>query len=120
MTDRSDILPKKNGWRRLSYTTRCGFVDWGHALPGGAEELIGQIRSEMGRAPGLNQMDITLSGRPAFVVVYGQSMGSGAVVMSLVRHWVVRSNLSDAQRERVALAIFMSASHDFEVMPRQL
>lgn len=116
MTDRSDIMPKKNGWRRLSYTTRCGFVDWGHALPGGAEALINQLQSELGRSPGINQMEITLSGRPAFVVDYGQSMGSGAIAMSLIRHWVVRKNLSDTQRERVALAIFMSASHDFEVM----
>lgn len=116
MTDRNDIMPKKNGWRRLSYTTRCGFVDWGHALPGSAESLINQLKSEMGRSPGMSQMDITLSGRPAFVVDYGQSMGSGAVEMSLIRHWVVRRNLSDTQRERVALGIFMSASHDFEIM----
>lgn len=114
MTERSDIMPRKNGWRRLSYTTRCGWVDWGHALPDGAKSLLTQIQSETGRTPGINQLDITLNGRAAYVLDYGQAMGGSTLGVSTTRHWVVRKGLLDTQKQRVALAIFMAASHQFE------
>jgi hypothetical protein len=122
MTSRADIAARPNGFRRLSYTCRCGWVDWGHALPGrpGAHDstagLYQQITSERANWPGLDRIDIKYRGFPAYVVVYGQSMGSArlGISVSTVRHWVVRKGLSVAQKERVALGIFMSTSRGFE------
>lgn len=114
MTDRNDITPTASGWRRLSYTTRCGWVDWGHARPDGALELKQQIDSERGKIPLLADADIRLEGRPAYVLDYGQTMGRAGLRISATRHWVVEKGLSRAQRESVALGIFLAASHQFE------
>jgi hypothetical protein len=118
MTSRSDILPNDKGRRNLSYTARCGWVDWGHAQSSGPAALISQIRSEVGITPGLSQLDITLNGRPAFVIDYGQSMGKTIagqkIELNTTGHWVVQRGLIDAQLERVALGIFLAASHEFE------
>ncbi|HWO08329.1 MAG TPA: hypothetical protein VNN80_02585 [Polyangiaceae bacterium] len=115
MTTRKDIEPTKGGWRRLSYTCRCGWVDWGHALPGGPLGLRGQIDSEVADSSDLNQLNVTLNGAPAFIVRYGQSMGS-AVRVSNMRQWAVRQGLTTADRRSVALAIYLSASFEFERM----
>lgn len=114
MTDRSDIAPNGRGWRRLSYTCRCGWVDWGHALPGNALQLKRQIENERTQLDLLNRMDVTLEGAPAYMLSYGQAMGAGPIRVSIVRHWVVKKGLSRQQRESVALAIFLNASFQFE------
>lgn len=114
MTDRNDIAPTASGWRRLSYTTRCGWVDWGHALPGGALELKRQIDSERGTSPLLANADVRFEGRPAYVLDYGQTMGPAGLRISTTRHWVVEKGLPRTQREAVALGIFLAASHQFE------
>jgi hypothetical protein len=122
MTSRSDIQANARGWRRLSYTCRCGWVDWGHALSGRAQDhnstagLHTQINSERALWPGVDRLDITFGGHPAYVLVYGQSMGSArlGISVSTVRHWVIRKGLSAAERERVALGIFLSTSRGFE------
>ena len=114
MTTRSDIAPNDKGWRRLSYTCRCGWVDWGHALPGSARELKNQLDAERTRWPGLDRMSVRLNGRPAFVLVYGQRMGGFGLQVSTERQWIVVKGLSDWQREEVGLGIFMSASQTFE------
>ena len=119
MTDRNDIQPNANGWRRLSYTCRCGWVDWGHALPDGAQALRTQIANERAGWPGLDRLEVFLEGEPAYAMWYGQEMGGRMpglppIVVSAARHWVVRRNLTQVQRERVGLAIFLSASFDFE------
>lgn len=116
MTDRSDIQPSSNGWRRLSYTCRCGWVDWGHALPGSALELKRQIDNEKPSLGLLSKLKITFDGDPAYVVVYGQAMGSGMIRVSNVRHWIVKKGLSPIEREQAALGIFLSASYGFERM----
>jgi hypothetical protein len=122
MTDRTDITPTASGFRRLSYTCRCGRVDWGHASPGRPENhnstsgLKRQMDREQANWPGLDRLDIQFLREPAFVVVYGQSMGSATLRISVsnVRHWVVKKNLTARQRERVALSIFMATSMNFE------
>ncbi|WNG16084.1 hypothetical protein [Cystobacter fuscus] len=116
MTSRSDIKPNDRGWRRLSYTCRCGWVDWGHALPGSALALKKQLDAERGDEPSLRHLDVRLNGKPAFVLSYGQEMGRGPLRISTHRHWIVAKGLSDQQREEVGLGIFMSASHTFETM----
>ena len=114
MTQRSDIEPVSKGWRRLSYTCRCGWVDWGHALPDGAKKLKTQMEAELADWPLLGQMKVFLEGVPAYIMAYGQRMGAGPIRVDTMRHWIVRKGLSLAQRQSVALAIFMQASMDFE------
>lgn len=116
MSDRGDIAPNARGWRRLSYTCRCGWVDWGHALPGGALELKRQLDSERANWPGLSRVDITYNGRPAYIVIYGQAMSGFGITVSLQRHWVVLKGLSPKQKEQVGLGIFLAASHQFETL----
>lgn len=114
MSDRDDIEPNTRGWRRLSYTCRCGWVDWGHALPGSAIALKRQIDNEVGSWPLLDGMDVTLDGQAAYLLAYGQAMGAGPLRVSTVRHWVVKKGLSQQEREQVALGIFLNASYGFE------
>ena len=116
MTERADIFPSPSGWRRLSYTARCGWVDWGHALPAGPAGLKRQIDGEAASHPLLNRLSLTLEGEPAFVVNYGQAMGAGIVGVSLMRHWIIRKGLAAPQKESVALAIYLDASHQFETL----
>ena len=119
MSDRDDIEPDSNGVRWLSYTCRCGWIDWGHAQPRGPRGLRHQIANERGAWPGLDRLQVFLEGEPAYVLWYGQSMGfrrpwMPPVDVSAARHWVVRQGLTPAQRESVGLAIFLSASLEFE------
>jgi hypothetical protein len=113
MSGRDDIFPK-DGWRRLSYTRRCGWVDWGHALPFSAEDLKKQIDTEQSGLATIDRLQITLDGAPAYVVSYGQEMGRFNIKVSAVAHWVVRKGLSREQRRSAALGIYMAASHRFE------
>ena len=110
MTARSDIAPNRAGWRRLSYTRRCGWVDWGHALPGGPLQLRRQLDAEQGAWPGLSRLRVTLAGQPGYIVHYGQAMTG----FSAARQWAVRRGLSSAQRESAGLGIYLAASHEFE------
>lgn len=115
MSGRDDLYPSaKTGWRRLSYTRRCGFVDWGHALPDGPASLKRQLDQQASGNRKLDGLTVTLEGAPAFVVEYGQSMGSGALRVSTVAHWIVRKGLTADQRKAAALGIYMTASHRFE------
>jgi hypothetical protein len=114
MASRNDIQPDADGWRRLSYTCRCGWIDWGHALPRGAELLKRQIDTELTNWPELGQLNVTLNGSPAYVVNYGQEMGRGPIRFSTTRHWVVRKGLPLDVRRSVALGIFLNASYEFE------
>jgi hypothetical protein len=116
VTSRRDIEPDAEGWRRLSYTCRCGWVDWGHALPKGPNQLALQIDREASTWPGLGQLNVQLEGAPAYIIDYGQAMGLGPAVVSASRHWVVRKGLTLAQRRSVALAICLSASVEFETL----
>jgi hypothetical protein len=126
MTTRADIFPNANGWRRLSYTCRAGWIDWGHAMPGRSADvtstagLVRQVMGERCNWPGMDGLDIRYMGQPAFVIAYGQAMGGSvagiSVGVSTVRHYVIRKGLSVADRERVALGIFMEVSLGFEAM----
>lgn len=128
MTERADMTPGANGFRRVSYTCRCRFVDWGHASSGNESNpnsiaaLKTQILRERGSWPGTDRLQVTLNEQPAFVVTYGQSMcrrlfGFVPLIgVSTMRHFVVRRGLSIVQRQRVALAIFQQVSVGFETL----
>lgn len=119
MTDKSDILPNKRGWRRLSYTCRAGWVDWGHALPGSANSLKKQIDNERTNLSLLANVKIDWAGTPAYIVVYGQAMGNKQIRVSTDRHYIVKKGLSADEKQKVALGIFKDASHTFEAMQGQ-
>ncbi len=76
MTERSDIEPNNRRWRRLSDTCRCGWVDWGHALPGSAVQLKHQIDSEQSGSTRLNRMNITFGGLSSLYIGIRSRNGS--------------------------------------------
>lgn len=114
MSDRDDIEPNGNGWRRLSYTCRCGWVDWGHALPGAAASLKRMTDMERSDWPRLSDVPVTFQGHAAYILDFGMKMGAGPITVSPRRHWVVRKGLDPQQKRRVTLGIYLAASHDFE------
>lgn len=67
VTERVDIEPI-GGVRRLSYTRRCGWVDWGHARPTAALGLKEQILSEQGADSALRGVGLALENSPAYVL----------------------------------------------------
>lgn len=117
MTERADIEPA-GGLRRLSYTRRCGWVDWGHARPTAALGLKQQIMSEQGADAALRGVSLTLENSPAYVLTFGERMGKvwrGRFYGVSTDHlWVVARGLSRAVREQAALGIFLAASYEFE------
>lgn len=68
--------------------------------------------------PLLDSLRVTLNGQPAFIVHYGQGMGSRSVniFVNTTRHWIVRKGLNSTEREQVGLGIFMAASMSFEAL----
>lgn len=74
VTERVDIEPI-GGVRRLSYTRRCGWVDWGHARPTAALGLKEQILSEQGADSALRGVGLALENSPAYVLTFGERMG---------------------------------------------
>jgi len=120
MAHREDLDPsKKNGKRWMSYTRRCGFVDWGHAIPEGAKELKKQMDAESLKVVyiedrELNTIPITLDGLPAFVVGFGEMMGRKNFKVGIYSHYVVRKGLTPGEKESAALGIFHDTSIEFE------
>lgn len=114
MSDREDIEPNEDGWRRLSYTCRCGWVDWGHALPGAANTLKRMIDTETSEWPRLSDVPVSYQGEPAYILDFGMEMSFKSITVSPRNHWVVRKGLDQLQKQRVALGIYLAASHDFE------
>lgn len=119
MTERSDLLPTRRPGQpprpRVSYTRRCGWVDWGHARPDGARGLIAQVDRGRSDDASLVRLPITLERQPAFALIYGQSMSGGGLRYPLYGdHYVVRRGLSGPVRAGAALGIFVAASLTFE------
>lgn len=130
MTERSDLIPDASGFRRVSYTCRYGFVDWGHAMPGRPNDpnslaaLHRQLTTEKGIWPGTDALDLRLNGKPAFLVTYGMGMGKRVLGlklgMSTMAHWVVQRGLSTRQREEVALGMLRLATEQFETIQQKM
>lgn len=114
MTSRTDIAPTASGWRRLSYTRRCGWVDWGHALPGAAQRLIPRIVQQADPRVLLPSGRLQLDGQPAFAVRFGLTSGALGVVVERAQDYVVRRDLPAHARWSAALGIFMAASIGLE------
>lgn len=111
MSHRKDIEPDPDdGWRRLSYTRRCGWVDWGHALPTAAASLIGRVRTQSDPVLPLPPERILLEGQSAFALRFGLTSGALGVKRQLAQDYVVRRNMPSTHRWSAALGIFMHAS----------
>ena len=113
MTGRSDIATG-----RLTYTCRCGWIDWGHANPTSARSLWDQVKDDRGSptlAPMLRGVDLRLGGHPAFVVWYAQSSSAFGVTLQFAgSQFLVRKALPQSRRQEVASAISQSISRAFE------
>lgn len=115
MTDRADIHADSNGFRRLSYTCRCGWIDWGHANGTGAAGLLARLRTGHNDWPANSGSNIYLNSSPAFLVSYTQRMGNRHIQLPLnTRQWIVKRGLSSTMLTQVAYTIFLSESLSFE------
>jgi hypothetical protein len=111
MTQRSDI---ESG--RLVYTCNCGWIDTGHANPGGARRLWEKIRDEVHEEDHRLNNHHTIRGRPCFVISYYQGMGNRVFQVLHSDLYLVRRRLSLQRKKEVALAIFIDISLGFERM----
>ncbi len=114
MTSRTDIAPTISGWRRLSYTRRCGWVDWGHALPFAAGRLIMRIAQQADPRIPLPRGRLQLEGGSAFAVRYGLTSGALGYKVERDQDYVVRRDMPTSARWSAALGIFMAASIGLE------
>jgi hypothetical protein len=111
MSKRSDI---ETG--RLIYTCRAGFIDTGHANPGGASKLWNDILAEKHMADPRLDNHHTIEGKPSFLISYWQGMGSRAFQVMHGRLYSIRKGLTLTRKKEVALRIFMEVSLGFEAM----
>lgn len=99
----------------LVYACNCGWYDSGHADPKsrrpnvGAESLWDQVNAESGLAS-------LKTGESGFMVTYTQDMRRFRVTVGETRSYFVKRGLSPAQKESVALTIFMEVSYAFEAL----
>lgn len=99
----------------LVYTCNCGWLDTGHAdsrsrRPNvGAASLWAQVSGETGIAS-------QTTGASGFKVTYRQEMRRYGISAGTTRDYFVRRGLTTAQKESVALAIFMEVSVGFETV----
>jgi hypothetical protein len=110
MAGRSDVIDGLDGVSArngLIYTCACGWIDLGHARPDGARALWSQISN------GTNHVSSDGTG---FKVSYSQFMRKAGVGVGMSRAYWVRKNLSRAEKESVALSIFMEVSKGFETL----
>ena len=115
MSTRANIIDGKlaeSAKYGLVYTCKAGWVDLGHAGPGAAETLWRLIRTETGdkspdgnwfRVPFQECMGVKKWGFKIIEACAGEDFG-------------VRYGLSTAEKESVALGIFMRVSMQFETM----
>lgn len=96
------------------YTCNCGWIDKTHAftktkrveLGVGAENLMSQIYNESGRT--------SLEDASGFYVKYKQDALIFGTLVGVEREYFVKKNLTNTQKEQVALAIFQEVSYEFE------
>jgi hypothetical protein len=93
----------------LQYTSNCGWINWGHALPEGLGSLIKEVVNDTSNTS--NKKTIT----------YGQYMkikfiGNSKIVVGISRKYAVSGKHPKAKREEIAYAIFQETSEAFEKM----
>lgn len=92
---------------RYDFSTRCGWIDWGHASPGLAHDLVARVRTA--------SASVAAGGQPADLSTPEMtSRGLGVVLSSAKVNVKLKQALSEAQVLQVALSIFKRLSIDFE------
>jgi hypothetical protein len=120
MTSRTDILPNSKGKRRLSYTCRAGWIDWGHGSAENAFNLRKNLLSQKSfpELPQWHNVQVAIDtgmGRvPAFIFRFQEEMGKFGIKIRDGYLWAVQKGLSKTQLEQVAFRIFMETSMKFE------
>lgn len=109
-------VPKKGGIEAsppsYSYSTNCGWVDWGHALPHTAQHFIDAVQAASDRISAQGTATPTPeTAAPA----RGLRSSAVDITMSAVTPTVeIKRALSPAEVNRVALTLFQYASVAFE------
>lgn len=120
MTSRADILLNSQGIRRLSYTCRAGWIDWGHASATNAAKLRRNLQAENSfpEHPQWHNVQVLIdtgTGQvPAFILRFQEEMGKFGIKVRDGYVWAVQKGLSKTQLEQVAFRIFMETSMKFE------
>ncbi|WP_158538114.1 DUF4056 domain-containing protein [Corallincola holothuriorum] len=107
MTTRSDIIHGSQASHRkygLIYTLKCGWVDLGHAHPSGALKLWQSIINE------------PQGSSSHYQISYNQVMGNRHLKIGISKTFNIKRGLTIADKQSVALGIFLNVSHDFEQM----
>jgi hypothetical protein len=107
---------RKDVGGRLIFTCRCGFIDTGHANPGGAAKLWRDIRDERHREDHRLNNHHTIEGKPCFLIEYHQGMGVKAFQVVHSELFLIRKGLPVTRKKEIALRIFMEVSLGFETM----
>lgn len=84
----------------LTYNDHLGWIDWDHAKTEGPAALLQNLEKCLQRAD---------------TIAYRQQLRMASVKAVVEKRFVVK-NLSEANKEPVAYAIFTSVSHSFEAM----
>lgn len=116
MTKRTDIEPNGNGFRALSYTRRCGWIDWGHASPRNARALLANIIAEGRSSLELAEARVELVKRPAFLIQHSEAMGAFGFRAESSSYFAIVRGLSPQEKRSVALSVFLASSIKFEQM----
>ncbi len=135
MSERKDILDglDEDNWksnRGLIYTCRAGWIDLGHLNPHNARPEIGaanlwkniRIGGKTYTPPyhdpyGYSRRINKLKG---FLVYYRQDHANRPGKPGIGKTYLVKHGLSNAQKKRVALSIFMDVSKSFETLQARM
>jgi RHS repeat-associated protein len=109
--DPTGLRPTLNGIAegRYSYSCRCGWIDWAHASPGAARELLTRLSTEVEE------------GSDTYKMIWARQLvggvGHGEIGYLLWYHTVpviVRKDLSKPSLEEVGFSIFKTVAEEVE------
>lgn len=110
MSKRTDIVDGPSSVYKdygLIYTCLCGWLNLAQTRPTSARTLWSKLVGEQG---------IRSRKRSGFKLQHTQTINRHRLHKSVSRTYYVQSNLSSAERESVALAIYMEVSYGFETV----
>jgi hypothetical protein len=89
---------------RLEYTEKWWWIDWWHATPWWARHLRNRVNDPKA-IPGSDHYGL---------VYYGQYQRKRKFKDGVEKEYIVRKNMTQEEKESVALAIFLEVSREFE------
>jgi len=125
-TDPSGYFPTKAGIEDeyYSYSCNCGWLDWGHAGPRTAKQIISKVYYEPRFEPGeiLPNVPFTASNYKVVYVSLTQfdPLFGRIPIFTVSKFAVVRRHLDLNTKQRIALSIFKNLENEFEVAQGQL